>query len=280
MITPKTEQTGAAVSCHYDELDTFYRDIWGDHVHHGYWQTGRETSSEAAAALSHLVAKRLDVKPGMILCDIGCGYGATARLMAAAYGAEVKGVTISSRQFEVASAVPAPGVSISLRDWIANDFAPQSFDGAYAIESSEHIADKAAFFKEAYKVLKPGGRLVICAWLAGDVENSKLKQSLLERICRQGRLPGMASEAEYEELGAAAGLNAVSSEAITRQVQRTWAICLQRLARKAVTDRRYIAHLFSPKQQNRVFAITMALILAAYKTGAMKYSVMVFERPA
>jgi tocopherol O-methyltransferase len=55
MITPKTIQTTAAVAAHYDELDGFYREIWGDHVHHGYWTTGRESAAEATEALiTHL----------------------------------------------------------------------------------------------------------------------------------------------------------------------------------------------------------------------------------
>ncbi|MBW8754357.1 MAG: SAM-dependent methyltransferase, partial [Sphingomonadales bacterium] len=43
MIVPDVPQTAAGVALHYDELDPAYRRIWGEHVHHGYWLTGRET---------------------------------------------------------------------------------------------------------------------------------------------------------------------------------------------------------------------------------------------
>jgi hypothetical protein len=78
MIHPKRAQTTAAVAAHYDWLDLFYREVWGEHVHHGLWAAGRESALAAAEALVHIIATRLDLAPGQALCDIGCGYGATA----------------------------------------------------------------------------------------------------------------------------------------------------------------------------------------------------------
>ena len=205
MITPKISQPSAAVALHYNELDPFYREIWGHHVHHGYWRTGKETSTEAAEALSELVAERLDLKPGLSVCDIGCGYGETARLFSSRYGVALEGVTISESQFRVAADRRAPGVSISLCDWLQNGFPDCRFDRAYAIESSEHIGDKHRFFSEAFRVLRPGGRLVVCAWLAKAGASGLEQRLLLEPICRHGRLPGMGTEEDYRALASSAG---------------------------------------------------------------------------
>jgi tocopherol O-methyltransferase len=41
MIVPRTVQTAESVARHYDTLDRFYREIWGEHVHHGLWRGGR-----------------------------------------------------------------------------------------------------------------------------------------------------------------------------------------------------------------------------------------------
>src|ERR1700733_15037537 len=82
MIYPHSKQAPGDVAAHYDTLDQFYREIWGEHVHHGYWRTGHETPEAAAAALVELVADRLDLVPGHVVCDIGCGYGATAHMLA------------------------------------------------------------------------------------------------------------------------------------------------------------------------------------------------------
>ena len=79
MIFPRDPQTAADVGGHYDELDETYRSIWGEHVHHGYWRTGRETPEEATAEPRPpgRRAPRPRVR-GWTLVDIGCGYGATA----------------------------------------------------------------------------------------------------------------------------------------------------------------------------------------------------------
>ena len=279
MITPKISQPSAAVALHYNELDPFYREIWGHHVHHGYWRTGKETSAEAAEALSELVAERLDLKPGLSVCDIGCGYGETARLFSSRYGVALEGVTISESQFRVAAARRAPGVSISLCDWLQNGFPDCRFDRAYAIESSEHIGDKHRFFSEAFRVLRPGGRLVVCAWLAKADASAVEQRLLLEPICRYGRLPGMGTEEDYRTLASSAGFDLLAADDISANVQRTWAICIKRSASKLVSDRRYREFLFAKRAQNKVFALTLFLILAAYGTGAMRYCVFTFQKP-
>jgi tocopherol O-methyltransferase len=49
MIVPAKEQTTAAVPHHYDDLDPFYRELRGDHVHHGLWTTGLENPAHAGS---------------------------------------------------------------------------------------------------------------------------------------------------------------------------------------------------------------------------------------
>ena len=68
MIEPRIAQTAGDVGGHYDELDETYRSIWGEHVHHGLWRSGRETPAEATVALVELVAERLALDPGQAVC--------------------------------------------------------------------------------------------------------------------------------------------------------------------------------------------------------------------
>ena len=278
MIVPNADQTSAAVALHYDELDPFYREIWGNHVHHGFWETGKETSEEAADALASLVAERLDLKPGQAVCDIGCGYGETARLFASRYGVSIEGVTISENQLRLAAAHSMPGVSISLCDWLQNSFPDRHFDCAYAIESTEHMGDKRRFFSEAFRVLRPGGHLVVCAWLAKTGASWLEERLLLEPICRYGRLPGMGTEEEYRALASDAGFDLLAAEDISANVRRTWTICIERSTAKLFSDPRYRHFLFTARAGNKVFALTLFLILAAYATGAMRYCVFTFQK--
>ena len=51
MIYPKRTTTSPDVARHYDELDVFYREFWGEHVHHGLWRTGTESPEVATRQL-------------------------------------------------------------------------------------------------------------------------------------------------------------------------------------------------------------------------------------
>jgi len=280
MIRPKVTQTTAAVAAHYDQLDRYYREIWSDHVHHGYWLTGSETVEQAVEALVDLLADRLDLHPGQKLCDIGCGYGATAQYLASRHNLHVTGMTVSGAQAEQArTRVASSGnVSIHQRDWLENGLAAECFDRAYAIESSEHMPDKQRFFDEAFRTLKPGGLFAVCAWLASDNPRPWQVRHLLEPICREGRLPGMGDEADYLALAQRSGFAPVSVEDLSDRVSRTWWICIGRLIKQLFTRPRDMKFLFDKAETNRVFAVTLFRLLLAYQTRAMRYCLLVFKR--
>ena len=277
MIYAATPQTPLDVADHYDELDPIYRALWGEHVHHGLWTSGRETPEEAVAALSDLVGDRLGIAPGDALIDIGCGYGATARRFAKLRSATVTGLTLSSEQ--AAHALPETGVAIRVGDWLANDLAAECADGAYAIESSEHMADKAGFFAQAYRTLKPGGRLVVCAWLADEGAGATSVRHLLEPICREGRMPSMGTRKDYEALAKSAGLSLGYYEDLSRRVRKTWTICARRFVGRLLTDPAYIRLVASARTRNRVFALSLPRLILAYRTGAMRYGMFAFDKP-
>jgi tocopherol O-methyltransferase len=274
MIYPIHIQNGFDVADHYDELDPIYRTLWGEHVHHGFWATGRETSQQAVAALSDLVGARLGFVAGDRLVDIGCGYGATARRFAAR-GAIVTGLTISRTQYEAAT--PAANMTLHCRDWLANALPDAAFDGAYAIESSEHMVDKPRFFAEARRVLRPGAPLVVCAWLADARPTRWQVDHLLEPICREGRLPSLGSAAEYRAMAEAAGFSCRDFADISASVARTWAICTWRFVRGLAVDADVRRAALTAR--NRLFALSLPRLMLAYRTGALRYGVFTFLTP-
>ena len=280
MIVSDRAHSAADVRLHYDELDHPYRAVWGEHVHHGYWETGRETPADAAEGLCRVVEARLALEPGMKVCDIGCGYGATAAYLAEQDEVHVTGLTLSSAQAAIADKRQLSRGSFTCvqRDWLDSGLLDSGFERAYAIESSEHMVDKARFFAEAYRVLKPGGRLVVCAWLEGPETRPWQVRHLLEPICREGRLPSMGSRDDYEALAAGAGFALRSYEDISRNVRRTWSVCARRLAVRLVTDRAIRQLALSRGTRNRDFLLSIPRLMLALRSGAMRYGVFVWDK--
>src|SRR5438067_5309034 len=127
MIKPHRPLPPGAVADHYQDLDRIYREVWGEHVHHGLWRTGHESPTEAVEQLVELVAAEAGIRPGNAVVDIGSGYGATARYLASKLGAKVTALTITPAQYEYAVATrgltahgspAADNPCYLLRDWL------------------------------------------------------------------------------------------------------------------------------------------------------------------
>ena len=274
MIIPRAGVAGIAdVAAHYDDLDDLYRSLWGTSLHHGYWLTGRESPDEAVANMTRCVAEQAAMKPGDKVCDLGCGYGAAAIMWQRDFGARVTGITISEKQYRYAKLAAAgnAGLDFVLGNALETDLPSASFAVVTAVESSEHMPDKAQFISEAHRLLLRGGRCVIAAWLTCERPNSWEAKYLLVPICREGRLPSMASAAEYRSMLVAAGFQAIQVSDLTRRVKKTWSVCARRLTARFLRDASFRRLLSDPRFTNRIFAKTVFRIWLAYQTGSMRF---------
>jgi tocopherol O-methyltransferase len=244
-------------------------------VHHGYWITGTEDVDEAVLNLTRMIATRAGATAGARVCDLGCGYGATALVLARDYGAEVTGITVSRKQFEVARAASHGTLECTfiLGDALQNGLPAAHFDSVIAIESSEHMADKPRFFGEARRLLRAGGRVAIAAWLAREHLTPAERKYLLEPICVEGRLPSLASATEYQEMLAAAGFRDLEYSDLTAGVRQTWGICTRRFIRKSIKNRSFRRQWLDPALGSRIFARTIFRIWLAYRIGSMRYGI-------
>ena len=281
MITVQQPATSPDVAGHYDDLDVFYRELWGEHVHHGLWHTGDESPEHAAQQLLDHVLDHIDLADETRVCDVGCGYGATARYLARQYGAQVTALTLSPAQHDYAQqvATAGPPPTYLLRDWLANDLRPDAFDAVLAIESLAHMNDKPRAIAEAFRVLRPGGRMAACTWLAAEEVSRWSTRYLLEPICTEGRLPSLPTASMYEKWLRDVGFEIEHIEDLTTRVRRTWTVCIRRLLKALWTNPGYRAFLWNPEEGNRRFALTMLRLWIAYYIGAFRYGLFVARKP-
>jgi tocopherol O-methyltransferase len=263
----------AAVAAHYDELDDFYRALWGTHLHHGYWLSRRESPEQAVINLTRLVSAYAAMKPGDRVCDLGCGYGAAALMWQREHGVTVTGVTISEKQFAYATSAARaiPDVQFRQADACDTGLPSASVDIVTAIESSEHMADKMVFFSEAYRLLRAGGRCVVAAWLTRENPSTRETKYLLDPICSEGRLPSMASAAEYYALLQNSGFADIAFVDFTARVKKTWTFVAARLVRRFLSDAAFRRFLADPEFSNRIFVKAVFRIWLAYRIGAMRF---------
>lgn len=268
------------VAAHYDNLDRFYRDIWGEHVHHGLWESGQESTEEAVLHLSHRMAQLAQVGRGDTVCDVGCGYGGTSRILARNYGAKVTGFTVSNQQYQYAKARidGDDALQYYCQDFLQHELPDASFSALISIECIEHIQDKKEFFRKAFQLLEPGGTFAIAVWSAAEDASAWQQKTLLGPICDEGRMPDLLTGSAWKRLIEDAGFTLTHEQDVARQVKKTWAICCGRLMRKVVTDASYRKFLWNDPAKDKVFALTLFRLYAAFETKAMSYWIFAGEK--
>jgi tocopherol O-methyltransferase len=269
--------SSTSVAGHYDRLDPFYRQLWGEHVHHGLWTDPSFTPAEAVRHLVRRVAADAGLADGGRVCDVGCGYGAPARLWAAEYGAEVTGFTVSQAQKAVAEQqlVAGPAPEYRLQDFLSNDDPDGAYDAVVAIESLTHIRDQPGTLREAARLLRPGGRLVACVWMAEPSPSSWRRRHLLAPIVEEGRLSGLPTAAELHDWTTAAGLTVERLDDVTPLVRRTWTVVLRRFLGALFTAPAVLRILLDASESERVFARTLPRIWLAQHLGVLRYGWLV-----
>ncbi len=276
MIYPKIDTSVEKIAAHYNTFYGIYRELWGEHLHHGFWQTGRETVEEATVNLLHEVVKRGQITSGMSICDVGSGYGATARWLAEHCQAKVTGLTISEKQYRFS--VAQGGARFILRDFLENTLPANAFDRVLSIESSEHMIDKEKFFQEANRLLKPGGKLLICAWLSSEDPSQWQIDHLLEPICSEGHLPSLGSMEDYRRLAEDAGFSRIDAVDISQNVQKTWVISIYRAMKHFLCNSAFRREFFHAEARDRRFLLTLFRLRAAFFLKCFRYAIMTAEK--
>lgn len=187
---------------HYDVGNDLYRamlDRWMAYTC-AYWPAGREDADLDAAqeAKLELVSKKIQLRPGMKVLDLGCGWGGFARYAAERYGAEVTGYTISERQATLGRELCA-GLPVDLR---LDDYrnARGQFDAVISIGIMEHVGPRnyRTYMDVVDRCLAPGG-VAFVHTIAGNHSNDHIEPWMNRYIFPNAVLPSMAQLARAME---------------------------------------------------------------------------------
>jgi tocopherol O-methyltransferase len=271
--------TKSEIRTHYDLATLFYRLFWGPHIHHGLWE-GTETPAVAQQRLIEAMAERAAIRPGDRVIDVGCGMGGSSVHLAKHYDCRVTGITLSlvQRMWATAGALvrgASRRTTFRRMDAEAAEFPPESFDVLWSIECTEHLFDKPAFFRKGAGWLAPGGRLTVCAWLAGDEPLDDTARRRVYEVCEGFLCPSLGTAEDYRRWITDAGLEMTSEDDWTERVMETWEICRRRVLRSRV---RWLASALN--RNMTLFIDRFDAILDAYRTRAMRYGCFTARRPA
>ncbi|MEV7196765.1 cyclopropane-fatty-acyl-phospholipid synthase family protein [Streptomyces sp. NPDC093510] len=156
-----------AISHHYDVGNDFYELVLGPSMVYScaYWESPDGTLEDAQRDKLGLVCRKLGLKPGMRLLDVGCGWGSMAIHAAREYGVSVIGVTLSQEQAAYArKRVAGEGLTdrIEIRVQDYRDVRDGPYDAISSIGMAEHVGSERylEYANDLYALLKPGGRLL------------------------------------------------------------------------------------------------------------------------
>jgi len=155
---------------YYNIATDFYEYGWGDSFHFATRYLG-EGFRASIARHEHLIAQKLDMKPGEKVLDMGCGVGGPMRELVRFTGSDITGITINAHQVKRCNDITKKKGLSHLGRCKQLDFTAQtdhkdaSFDKIYSIEALCHLNPRGPALKEAFRVLKPGGLFFAYEWV-------------------------------------------------------------------------------------------------------------------
>jgi len=186
-----------SISHHYDVSNRFYELVLGPSMTYtcAVFPELDSTLEQAQTEKYDLVARKLDLKPGQRLLDVGCGWGGMVRHAAREYGVRALGVTLSLQQAEWAKAA-IDGEHLAdlaeVRHCDYRDVAESGFDAVSSIGLTEHIGIRSypAYFSFLRDRLRPEGRLLNHSITRPDNRRKEIGQFIDRYVFPDGELTG------------------------------------------------------------------------------------------
>ncbi|NOY50968.1 MAG: methyltransferase domain-containing protein [Chlorobi bacterium] len=216
------------IADYYDQTLHHYKRWWkldeNLAVHYGIWDETSRNFPEALANTNKIMANIAGIGKNWNILDAGCGVGGSGIFLVKNYNVRVSGITLSEKQLSFAEANSeklklSHLLDFRLEDFTRSSFKSNSFDLIWCIESISSAADKSAFAREAERLLKPGGKLIIADYF--DVSNGADKKNYLEKWRKLWSMAPIESLKVYEPKFKENGFELVEDNDYTYGVRKT-----------------------------------------------------------
>jgi len=187
---------------YYDNCQVDYEIVWhlknNMCMHYGYWDKQTPNLRSALNNMNNRVAEYGGVKQGQLVLDAGCGVGGSSIFLAKNFKCKTIGITLSEKQVRTCSENALKnGVkdqcSFQSGNYLAMDFPDNYFDVVWAIESVCYAYNKIDFLKEAYRVLKPGGKVIIADFYTIELATGSKEKELVDKWTKTWAIKSYAS---------------------------------------------------------------------------------------
>lgn len=204
------------VARYYDTHQFYYSHFWSPTaLHYGLWYPNTRNLPEAITNTNILLSTSLNINADDVVLDAGCGVGGTSIFIAETTGARVQGITLSTKQLNIASALAERSIAERLLSFFRMDYCHTAFGNSMfskivAIESVCHATDKLIFLEEAFRLLRPGGQIGVIDFFFARSDLSRQEQDVHEKSMNGWAVSNLASVTQFDGFLAKAGFVSIS----------------------------------------------------------------------
>jgi tocopherol O-methyltransferase len=231
-----------AIVDYYIHTAVDYRVIWQNRknlaFHFGYFDATARTHADSLDNANHTLARLIDIRHGARVLDAGCGTGGSSLWLAENRGAVVVGVALGHAAIaEASEAARMRGLdcqaTFCVADYTVLPFPDGWFDVVWALESVCHAPVKAAFYREAARVLRPGGQLVLAEYMCVRREQTQFEKQIIAAWLAGWAIPDIDTGDEHLIAAEQSGFRSVQLQDFTPLTRRS----LRKLYHRAVAAR-------------------------------------------